>query len=142
MERNLDRRVEAMVTQGRLTEQEGRAVVTGARDVLASALTVVPASLYGEKEGEARHRLERHCRDRDWPSVALELLMGTDSQGIWIEDRDYWGCGCAIWSTDVLQRVVLMDTGRAICVSLGWHMRCTKERAPTSAGQDPRSMGG
>ena len=111
IERNLGRRVDTMVTQGRLTESEGRDLVNAAGNVLTSTLTVVPISLYGEKEAEARLRLEPHCQDRDWPSVALCLLMGADGDGIWTEDRDYWGCGCPVWSTSVLQRLLPMDVG-------------------------------
>jgi predicted nucleic acid-binding protein len=111
IERNFGRRVEAMLTQGQLTEGEGRTLVDVAADVLTASLTVVPASFYSDQETEARARVEPHCRGRDWPSVALTLLMGADADGIWTEDRDYWGCGCPVWSTDVLQRVLPMDMG-------------------------------
>ena len=108
VERNLDRRVQAMLAQGRLVEEEATALVAGAKEVMVSALTLAPATLYAIKEPEARSRLEQHCRDRDWPSVALALLMGMESDGIWTEDRDYWGCGVATWSTAVLQRVLVV----------------------------------
>ncbi|MGI8551989.1 MAG: PIN domain-containing protein [Dehalococcoidia bacterium] len=106
-DRNLERRAQAIVQQGRLTVAEGHSLVDAGRAVIESTLIVVARAFYAEKEIEARQRLESHCRDRDWPNVALALLLGRESEGIWTEDRDYWGCGCPTWSTAVLRRTVL-----------------------------------
>ena len=104
--RNLGRRAQAMVNQGRLEDSEAHALTMSGGAVKATALIVVPAPVYAAKEAEARRRLELHCRDSGWPDVALTLLLGSYCQEIWAEDRDYWGCGCAVWSTEVLRRVL------------------------------------
>lgn len=46
---------------------------------------------------EARWRIPRDSRDI--PTVALALWLGC---GIWTIDRDFFGCGLPVWSTDVL----------------------------------------
>lgn len=33
----------------------------------------------------------------DWPSIAVALLLDAP---IWTEDRDFFGCGVATWTTD------------------------------------------
>jgi len=47
-------------------------------------------------EQVARPRIERRDAS-DWPLVALALATGYP---IWTEDRDFFGCGIATWTTD------------------------------------------
>jgi predicted nucleic acid-binding protein len=65
-------------------------------DHLLQIVTVVGYDDYGVNEAEARQRLDR--RDpNDWPAGALALTLKCP---IWTEDKDFFGCGIAIWTTD------------------------------------------
>jgi predicted nucleic acid-binding protein len=56
----------------------------------------IGAEVYGEFEVEARERLA--YRDpEDWPILASALALRCP---IWTEDRDFFGCGVATWTSD------------------------------------------
>ena len=79
-------------------------MVRTAQTAAAVALTEIvalpaPLTSYQQFETEARERL-RHDQD-DWHTVALALAFGI---AIWTNDRHYFGCGVAVWSTDTLRR--------------------------------------
>lgn len=68
-------------------------------DVLAQIARIVGAvdrSLYGKHENAARERMITRDPD-DWPIAATAMLYGC---GIWTEDKDFFGAGIAIWTTD------------------------------------------
>jgi len=67
--------------------------------VVKSVVLVVDRSLYEEFEEQARARISR--RDpNDWPVVAMALLLNAP---IWTEDKDFFGSGIAIWTTDRIE---------------------------------------
>lgn len=103
------------VIRSRIADREGAGVLdaetaavlrTEGESALRAAVTVIPAAVYGPREADAQQRLEGHCALDDWPSVALALALGGECDGIWTDDRDYFGTGVAIWSTDALRRVL------------------------------------
>lgn len=56
----------------------------------------VEQALYQDLEQLARQRVA--TRDvEDWPVVAVAVLLNVP---IWTEDRDFFGSGIAIWTTD------------------------------------------
>jgi predicted nucleic acid-binding protein len=65
----------------------------------------VDQTLYQDLEQLARQRVA--TRDvEDWPVVAVAVLLNVP---IWTEDRDFFGSGIAVWTTD---RVELYLQGR------------------------------
>ena len=66
---------------------------------IESIVRSIPVSLYGAYEGMSRRRIERRDPD-DWPILAVALLFNCD---IWTEDKDFFGCGVATWTTDMVE---------------------------------------
>ena len=56
----------------------------------------VDKSLYEGHEKLARERIA-HRDPRDWPVVAVALLLGIP---VWTEDQDFFGSGVPTWTTD------------------------------------------
>jgi predicted nucleic acid-binding protein len=80
-----------------LLTRKGRfdASVDTAIEFLQRIVQPVNPESYSMFEAEARRRL--HLRDEDdWPVLALALALNCP---IWTEDRDFFGTGCAIWTT-------------------------------------------
>lgn len=103
----IGRRLDSMVTQGRMTlARRGEAEVT-IIESLAQQLSLVPASAYTGYEAEARDRIPRD--PNDWPTVALALSLGI---GIWTSDRDFFGCGVPVWTTQTLLTHLTAGRGR------------------------------
>ena len=57
---------------------------------------IVDESLYRDFEQLARERLAARDID-DWPIVAVALMLKIP---VWTKDRDFFGSGIAIWTTD------------------------------------------
>jgi predicted nucleic acid-binding protein len=74
--------------------------------MLSRNLTIVAESAFSAYEAEARDRIPRD--PNDWPTVALALALGC---GIWTADRDFFGCGVPVWTTETL--LTHVETGRA-----------------------------
>jgi predicted nucleic acid-binding protein len=55
--------------------------------------------VYGLFEAEARQRI-RGRDEEDWPVLALALSL---SCAIWTEDRDFFGIGVAVWTSDRIE---------------------------------------
>ena len=95
----LGRRLDSMVTHGRLSvarRGETEAIIV---ESLARQLTLVPAPAYAAYEAEARDRIPQD--PNDWPIVATALMVNA---AIWTSDRDFAGTGVATWSTPNLMR--------------------------------------
>jgi predicted nucleic acid-binding protein len=65
-------------------------------DALRQVLHVIPSEMFTHLEPEARERLKGRDED-DWPYLALALLFDCP---LWTEDRDFFGCGIPLWTTD------------------------------------------
>lgn len=63
---------------------------------IALIVEAVDRSLYGKHESAARERISVRDPD-DWPILATAMFHGC---GIWTEDRDFFGSGIAVWTTD------------------------------------------
>ncbi len=66
--------------------------------MVASHVQRIGDTVYRSRKDEARERLPRDSTD--WPTVALALALGV---GIWTADRDFFGCGVPVWTTEPLQ---------------------------------------
>jgi predicted nucleic acid-binding protein len=66
---------------------------------LATLIGNVEATQYLRFEAIARERMDRRDKD-DWPILATALALGCP---IWTEDTDFFGCGVATWSTDLVE---------------------------------------
>jgi predicted nucleic acid-binding protein len=102
----LGRRLDAMVLRGQIEPVELEPMLHETIVMLSQIITVVPESEYGDHEAEARDRIPRD--PNDWPTVALALSMGI---GIWTNDRDFFGCGVPVWTTETL--LTHLASGRA-----------------------------
>jgi predicted nucleic acid-binding protein len=101
----LPKRVDQFARRHMLTLVQQERVLKAGLESVERNVTVVPALSYLPMEAEARWRIARD--PRDWPTVALALVLGS---GIWTEDRDFLGCGVATWSTSTLTHLLeLLD---------------------------------
>ncbi|HZO57210.1 MAG TPA: PIN domain-containing protein [Bryobacteraceae bacterium] len=65
-------------------------------ETLGQLVRTVEPETYAPFETIARRRIERRDAD-DWPVLAAALALGCP---IWTEDKDFFGCGVATWTTD------------------------------------------
>lgn len=103
--RNLHARIDGQAAAGVVDARAAAVLHAEGEGALRAAVEVMPEAVYAPYQAEAAQRLEFHCAFADWPSVALALVLGRESDGIWTDDRDYFGSGVATWTTDALRRV-------------------------------------
>ena len=92
------RRLGRLVEHGGWPEEQARQLLIIIGVTLATYVQPVEATVYQSREDEARERLPRDTSD--WPTVALALALDA---GIWTADRDFFGCGVPVWTTEPLQ---------------------------------------
>jgi predicted nucleic acid-binding protein len=95
----LRRRVESMVTRGHVSEFDAVVLLADAESTIADAVTVLSRDAYIHRLPDATWRIPRDPTDAATIALALSLDCG-----IWTSDRDFFGCGLPVWSTEVLQR--------------------------------------
>ncbi|AFZ55085.1 PIN domain-containing protein [Cyanobacterium aponinum] len=92
----LDKRVNFMIQQKRLTQNEGKKRLGDAK-LIVESLNMVIFSDYQHLENHAKNLIPRDLND--WETVAISILLDVD---IWTKDSDFIGCGRATWTTDTL----------------------------------------
>jgi predicted nucleic acid-binding protein len=97
-EHELRKRVARIVEGGHLEAATAQQLLDETLATLSARITLVPRELYADALEEARWRIPRD--NRNAPTVALALTLGC---GIWTADRDFFGCGVAVWVTGVLR---------------------------------------
>jgi predicted nucleic acid-binding protein len=97
VEYELQRRGEAFARQNKLSQSEMQTLVATALASAKHSLQVIADRWLEPFKQDAIWRVPQDAND--WPTVALALTTGA---GIWSEDRDYFGCGVATWTTQVL----------------------------------------
>lgn len=65
-------------------------------DAFRRLIRVIPPEVFAHQETAARERLQGRDED-DWPYLALALVFDCP---LWTEDRDFFGCGIPLWTTD------------------------------------------
>jgi predicted nucleic acid-binding protein len=97
VERELKRRGEAFARQHKLSQNQLQSLLMIALATAKSALQIISDRWLEPFKRDAIWRVPQDAAD--WPTVALALATGAD---IWSEDRDYFGCGLATWTSQVL----------------------------------------
>ena len=97
-EHELRKRVALLIQRGHLDTTTATKLLDDALAVLAVAVVIVTTDVYDEKLEEARRRIPRDPQDA--PTVALALTLNC---GIWTADRDFFGCGVPVWTTETRQ---------------------------------------
>lgn len=97
----LRKRVAILTERGFLDARQAADLLGNVESVLVAQMTVVPASVYADGLADARWRIPRD--PSDVPTVALALALECS---IWTLDRDFFGCGLPVWTTDTLVRYV------------------------------------
>lgn len=93
----LEKRLKILTAKINLTEEIAKQQLEFAIELIETRIVTFPLSFYQSWELEARKRIPRD--PHDWEAIALSLALSCD---IWTEDRDFFGCGCAIWTTETL----------------------------------------
>jgi predicted nucleic acid-binding protein len=93
----LPKRLKAVAERRGLPDDLAKRLLTEALLLAQRSVVVEPSTLYAAFAEEATWRVPQD--PEDWPSVALALALDA---GIWSEDRDFFGCGLATWTTSVL----------------------------------------
>jgi predicted nucleic acid-binding protein len=104
----LRRRVESIVTRGHVSELAAALLLSAAQSTIADAVTPIPRDTYADRIADATWRILRDPNDVSTIALALTLDCG-----IWTSDRDFFGCGLPVWSTEVLRRHVELSRGGA-----------------------------
>lgn len=65
-------------------------------EMVVGLVEPLEAKDYSPFEFRSRQRMAARDED-DWPILAASLAMNCP---IWTEDRDFFGCGAATWTTD------------------------------------------
>jgi predicted nucleic acid-binding protein len=91
------KRVVLIVERGQLRPAEAAELAAKA-SVIDARVTVYKTVDYAGHFAEAARRIPRDPRDAHSIAHALQLDCG-----IWTSDRDFFGCGVPVWSTEVLQ---------------------------------------
>jgi predicted nucleic acid-binding protein len=68
-------------------------------ELIAQGIQEIPLEQYEPREVAARARIGDRDPD-DWPVVATALAVGSP---IWTEDHDFFGCGVAVWRTELIE---------------------------------------
>jgi predicted nucleic acid-binding protein len=93
----LTRRLTILVERNQLSATTAEELLQASFELAASNLILFKKTSYEHLESKARKRIARN--PNDWQSVALALALNT---GIWTNDKDFFGCGIATWSTETL----------------------------------------
>jgi predicted nucleic acid-binding protein len=91
------KRLDVLIDRGRVNAAIAQEIWETANVIFSDQITLIPKSFYAHLESEARRRIPRD--PNDWETVALSLHLNVD---IWTQDYDFFGCGCATWTTETL----------------------------------------
>jgi predicted nucleic acid-binding protein len=95
----LEKRLAAIVAQGRLTTEQTDDLRSAVQDLVDNrVIEIIPRTVYEHLESTARRRVPRD--PNDWAPVALALVLDA---GILTGDNDFLGCGCPTWTVDTLR---------------------------------------
>jgi len=95
--RRLQRRVAAQTFSAEAIES----TLSITHQIAEEYITRLPLEIYALCEGEARLRIPDD--PDDWPTVALALATNAS---IWTEDKDFFGCGVAVWRTPQMRAIL------------------------------------
>ena len=94
-ERQFDETLKILASRPQATQEWAVAQVDRIRTIVAP----LPDAMFAEHETKARSRL--HARGQpDWPVLAASYETGA---GVWSHDKDFFGSGAPVWSTNILR---------------------------------------
>ena len=93
----LNKRIQIMIGKQIFSQTVGHDLLENAIELAELRVSLMPHKIYASYQTEAIRRIPRD--PNDWFTVALALTLGAD---IWTLDRDFFGCGIAIWTTETL----------------------------------------
>jgi predicted nucleic acid-binding protein len=88
--------VPAIAKRRRIDPEESEANLN---QLLLDCFIIVDQRFYEVFEERARDRISSRDAD-DWPVIATAMLLNAP---IWTEDRDFFGCGIATWTSDKVE---------------------------------------
>jgi PIN domain len=98
----LPKRFERMVRGGRFSQDVADRILAAAMRTVTSGIYRIVEEAYVTYQDDAHRRIPDD--PNDWHTVALAMVTGT---AIWtMNQRHFWGCGIAVWSTPVLRAVL------------------------------------
>lgn len=77
-------------------------------DLVSEIVRVVEYETYARFETVAHQRMDRRDKD-DWPVLACALACECP---VWTEDNDFFGCGIATWTTDLVEHYLMATIDR------------------------------
>ncbi len=93
----INRRTDILEQQGKLSKSTKKELTFLVEDIFRNYLNFKEFSFYSHLESEAKKRVPRDAND--WETVALAIAS---SAAIWTQDYDFFGCGCATWTTETI----------------------------------------
>lgn len=93
----LDKRIKIMIKKEIFSPQTGQNLLQDSLKFAQTKIALIPFQFYSAYETIAVLRIPRD--PNDWQTVALALFLNA---GIWTNDKDFFGCGIATWTTDTL----------------------------------------
>jgi predicted nucleic acid-binding protein len=91
------KRLTAIVRRQGISESLIDNIWLSSNQLITNQVLLVVESDYAHFEAEAKRRIPRD--PNDWQTIALALHLDA---GIWTQDYDFFGCGCATWTTETL----------------------------------------
>jgi predicted nucleic acid-binding protein len=92
--REARRELPAILSRRSMSIESGMATL----ESICGIVLFIDVDHYAVMEEQARRRLFRRDQD-DWPILATALRLDLP---IWTQDMDFFGCGVATWTTDLV----------------------------------------
>lgn len=96
-EHELDKRVTLLAERGVFPPLRATQILDEVLATVAARVPRVSPDVYADQMEEARRRIPRDPHDATVVALALALNCS-----IWTGDRDFFGCGVAVWITETL----------------------------------------
>ena len=93
----LNKRIQIMIEKQVFSSTIGHNLLGNAVKLAELRVSLIPHEIYASYQTEAMRRIPRD--PNDWYTVALALTLDAN---IWTLDKDFFGCGIAIWTTETL----------------------------------------
>ena len=100
----LSKRISIIAERGNLSETSSSELLYSAVNLAENHINVIVEEKYNTVKNDARARIPQD--PDDWHTVALALMLNAD---IWTQDKDFFGCGVACWTSRTLKLKLGLD---------------------------------